>query len=120
MIKDAKNSADVLECVNARIKFCKEKKMEVNPFIIVIEKDGETEFLVRYYSLEYRFQCFLEALDLVFKIFVVFNINFPKESTQFYIFLNALFYKIVLNKKKSTKVSSLLKKMCNLTENKNI
>lgn len=101
--------------VEERFKTCTEKGMEMHPMIFVKEADDKSvepdEFIVTFHQTQYRFKYLLEAVDICFKIFLVFNIPFPLESRQFYVLLNELFYKTSSDIKKSSKVMSLIQKL---------
>lgn len=98
-----------------RIKFCDQKMMPAHPIIFAMEpvnkEDDLNSFVVVFGGTQYHFKHLIEALDVCFKMFTVLHIPFPRESNQFYIVLNELFYKINLNVKKSSKVLTFLQKM---------
>lgn len=76
--------------------------------IFFIKNDDATdEFIVAFRKIRYSFNHLFQALDVAFKIFIVFRINFPCASRQFYVFLNEIFYDISLHIKKSTKALTL-------------
>lgn len=115
VIMMVKSIEDVQSKVVERLAFCEGKGMEAHPIIFALEpvddEDDLNQFLVVFGGTQYKFKCFLDALDVCFKMFVSLHIPFPLESKQFYIVLNELFYKISLDMKKSTKVLTFLQKM---------
>lgn len=84
------------------------------PMIFFIKRDNNPdEFVVKLHLMRYSFNHLNQALDVTFKMFNVFRIDYPVQSKQFYVFLNELFYKIEIKVKKSSKaliLSSEVKK----------
>lgn len=76
----------------------KNKKKELNPFIIYFENDQKVpyKFFVCINSLVYEIGNFMTALDTLFKVYFVFNLNYPKECTLLLTFIQHFFFQIFL------------------------
>ncbi len=70
---------------------------EIEEFVVVV---SETPL--------FHFQTFIEAVDVAFKLFVVFGIKFTPESVNFWIILNEVFYKVQKETKSAPKLKSIL------------
>lgn len=57
------------------------------------------------------FDNFLRALDICFKSFHLFNLQYPKASDPFWTFIEAYFYDIDTGSKKSYKINTLLQEL---------
>jgi hypothetical protein len=66
------------------------------PLIIVTEKDAlkAKTFIIRFDTISYQLETPLSAVDTLFKLFNVFNIQYPVESQCFYNFLQKFIYKL--------------------------
>lgn len=89
-----------------------------HPIIVAMAPTHEQiYFLVLFYNLRYHFKKFSDAIDVCFKMFCVFHIDFPNQSTQFYSFLNEMFFNIKLKISKSAKVALLVSDLKNVAQN---
>lgn len=81
--------------VEDHIQFLKEKKKNIQPFLYCVGSDflHIEEIFIFFDNIRYQFFNFLRAVDICFKIFFVFNLDFPKESVMFYSFLETYFFK---------------------------
>lgn len=87
------------------------KKIDHHPMIFGIGASLEEidEFAVVISDVIYfEFTTFIDALDVAFKVFNIFNLKFPPESVNFWIFLNEMFYKTDIKTKSCPKLKSLL------------
>lgn len=78
-----------------KVKFA-ELGFRLQPIIIII---GPTlteikEYLVWYDNINYKFDSFLVALDIAFKLIFALNLNFNLESLQVWQFIQRQMYKI--------------------------
>lgn len=80
------------------------------PLIVVIgNKINPKDFFVYLNNKYIICQNFLEAVDTCFKVFHLFNLEYPSVSSNVWLFLQKFFYKINLSSdKKVPKVSNLL------------
>jgi hypothetical protein len=53
-----------------------------------------TEFIVFYDNIKYKFSNFIAAFDCCFKIFHVLDLQYPKDSYSFWIFIQKFFFDI--------------------------
>lgn len=68
----------------------------IQPCIIIIGTVSEPlEILVFFDGIKYKVFLSIKALDICFKIFHVFNIEYPFESINVWLFIQKLFYNIV-------------------------
>lgn len=74
------------------------RKETLQPLIVGIGNDllTLTEFIVFYDDIKYKFTNFIAALDCCFKIFYVLNLRHPKDSYNFWLFIQKYFYEIEL------------------------
>jgi len=71
-----------------------ESNSPFQPFIIVVGVDifNLVEFYVSFGKFFYKFNSFIIALDICFKIYQVFGIKYPNESHKVWSFLQYFFY----------------------------
>lgn len=95
----------------------KESKIPIQPFLIVIgEMLNPQQFLVYFDDIKYTFGSFLHAFETCFKIFQVFNLNYPAESIAVWQFLQMLIYKIKTKFDKTIPIVSQIISEVNLSE----
>lgn len=88
------------------------RKLETYPVIFGIGESTSSicdEFVLRFKNISYTFDTIIEALDAVFKCYVVFNINFSPEHKRFWALLNGLFYKIECKLEITSSILSIVK-----------
>lgn len=87
----------------------------IQPFIIVLGDKNFKRFDKFYVYLDgtkLEFSNFVRALYICFKLFHLFNVEYPKASDVFSSFIGAYFYNIKKNLSgKSTKLNILLKEL---------
>lgn len=121
-IQDAQDNVVLIAKTSIELQKIKKVNFEGDgihhPIIVAMTPTHEQiYFLVLFFNLEYHFLQFSNAMDVCFKMFSVFHIDFPNQSTQLYSFLNEMFYNVNLNIGKSAKVATLvkdIKNVCNL------
>lgn len=96
----------------AHIDFLVEKGEPIQPFILGLG-DPKTlrveKFFVYLDSVMIEFNEFCRALDICFKSFHIFNVEYPLASSNFWCFIEHYLYNIEkTNFRKSTKVSVLI------------
>lgn len=73
----------------------------LKPVIVAIGGNMDcTKFSVHFDDIRYSAPDFLTAFDISFKIFHVFNLRYPVESFEFWMFVQKYFYGIHLDKDK--------------------
>lgn len=71
------------------------ENQHIQPFIMVVGTILEPkEFLVYLDGHKYQINAFLNAIDVCFKIFNLFNLEYPIESVSVWSFIQKYFYKI--------------------------
>lgn len=86
------------------------RKTSIQPFLLLIgdEITAVKEINVHFDGVRYSFTNFLRAVDSCFKIFYVFNLNFPDAAIAFWFFIEKCFYNIC-----SKYVNSKVHILCN-------
>lgn len=87
----------------------------VQPCVLCLGKDILTakKYYVYYDNIKYDFKDFLRALNMLFKIFQIFNIQYPKESQNVWTFIQTFFFEINLKNDKKIPPLENLKKFLN-------
>lgn len=103
-IREAIHSSFVhINCINdmqmireERTRKSLERKVTIQPYIIVVGPNllSLNEILLCADEILYKFNSFVSALDTCFKIFHVFNLNYPTESILIWYFLQKQVYEI--------------------------
>ena len=119
-IKDSQESciffATTHQQVEDHITYKKSKSESVQPFLIVVGNNiCEVEHIYLYFDgIKYIFKNFVRALDICFKIFYLFNLEYPIDSS-FWQFIDAYFYNVNSGKFKNyTKVHIICDELNNL------
>ena len=88
------------EEMEARLKIMKLQGLEIHPKLFIIgELVNIQQIFVCFEEIRYSFHVVLAAFDALFKLFFVFNRDFPKESEIFYHFIQIFFYSMPSEKK---------------------
>lgn len=68
--------------------------LTLQPLIVAVGPDATsaTVFVVYYQQIKYKLTSFLKALDICFKIFHVFNLEYPKEGYWVWLFVQKFLY----------------------------
>ncbi|KAL5292666.1 hypothetical protein ACFFRR_011443 [Megaselia abdita] len=71
----------------------------MNPFVLFFINDANMpyKFFVCVNHLIYELSSFVEAIDILFKSYFVFNLNYPPESENVLRFIQHFFYQVFLN-----------------------
>ncbi|XP_036331763.1 uncharacterized protein LOC118743286 [Rhagoletis pomonella] len=79
-----------------KVKKSMHRKEKIQPYLIVVGSDIKslTEFYVNYGGALQKFHSFIAALDICFKVFHVLNLEYPRESSLMWYFLQKQIYKI--------------------------
>lgn len=104
--------------INEEIQRVSEKaatlKEDMNPFILYYENEScmPYKFFVSVNHLIYETSNFITALDILFKCYFVFNVNYPSKCINVLTFLQHFFYKIFL--KSDVNSTSIFSFMCDV------
>lgn len=90
----------------------KYKNLGIKPQPVIFIVDAK-EFYLVYDSLFFKFNSVIKALDTVFKVFFVLNLEYPKEIYNFWLFIQIYFYNIPDTKNISSAVTSLITQLNN-------
>lgn len=73
----------------------KQKNLTLQPIVIIVMKNElPIKFFVRIDSITYIQHNILSSIDLCFKAFHVFNLSYPKQSHNVWLFMQKQFYHI--------------------------
>ncbi|XP_075168312.1 uncharacterized protein LOC142240498 [Haematobia irritans] len=93
------------EEIAAKLNLAKLQNRCIQPKLLIVGELTNIKSIVLYFDgIEYPFLTILDAVDILFKIFYVFNLQYPEESDTFYNFIQDFFYDMP-KKKKYAKVS---------------
>lgn len=98
-IKDSQDSflyvAKCAQELEDHLEFLKNQKQAIQPFILTVGEDvlSIKEIVVYFDGIRFTFCHFLRAVDICYKIFFLFNLDFPKKSQMFWTFIQTYFYK---------------------------
>lgn len=98
-----------MQALENHLDILKSKKENIQPFILAIG-DLNTKFDPLFVYIDNSFiECtnFLKCVDVCFKLFHIFNLQYPKASEHFWTFIANYFFEIN-NSKKNSKVTILL------------
>ncbi|CAI6354025.1 unnamed protein product [Macrosiphum euphorbiae] len=98
-IKDSQNSFIVFKNtvseIEDHIKILKNEKRPVQPFIFIIGTlTKPKEILVFFDSIKYKLFSIISAIDICFKIFHLFNLEYPPEAYIVWLFIQKYFYSL--------------------------
>lgn len=100
--------------MNAKVKLLKLQGKSIQPKLLIVGDITNIKTISIYFDdLTFPFLTIIDAIDLLFKIFYVFNLEYPEESEIFYNFIQNIFYEIP-PKKKIMKVSSVINEINNI------
>ncbi|KAI8122559.1 hypothetical protein CVS40_6689 [Lucilia cuprina] len=110
-IADSQNGfailADSSQELETKIKLLQLQNRCIQPKLLIVGQLTNIKSINIYLdNIRYPFCNILKAFDILFKLFFVFNLQYPEESELFYNFIQNCFYDIPLQKK-STKISSI-------------
>ncbi|XP_055907497.1 uncharacterized protein LOC129948138 isoform X2 [Eupeodes corollae] len=93
------------------IAFLKSKSENIQPFILAVgDKDFEnfSNYYVYLDGIKFVFSNFLRAIDICFKCFNLFNLEYPLACSQLWTFIEHYFYELNISKTKSPKMYLLI------------
>ncbi|XP_046804188.1 uncharacterized protein LOC111675694 [Lucilia cuprina] len=108
-IADSQNSfailADSSQELETKIKLLQLQNRCIQPKLLIVGQLTNIKSINIYLdNIRYPFCNILKAFDILFKLFFVFNLQYPEESELFYNFIQNCFF---LLQKKYTKISSI-------------
>lgn len=90
------------------------KKMSLQPFILVISADvtnlSTSQFLLVFDNIKYVFPSLLKALDSLLKVYLTFDLEYPKANSLVFSLIERFFFGIQ-PKISSPKLNALIKKL---------
>lgn len=95
MVLEVPNLNDLSSFIEERLTKYRQANFPLQPFVFFIGSVYHPTHFYIYFGGEYlKFDNVVSSLDTCFKIYQVFNYNYPKESTLVWIFIQQFFYKI--------------------------
>lgn len=107
----AKTTQEIEEWINV----LKSKKTAIQPFVFAIGDNITSikEIYTYFDGIKYKFFNIIRAVDICFKIFYIFNLNFPEECVMHWSFIETYFYKM-----KPSTTFPKIHVLCNFLESK--
>lgn len=117
-IKDSQESflhvSNNIQQMEEYLLFRKSKAECIQPFVIAIGDEKLNSFENFYLYLDGEkliFNNILRAVDICFKAFYLFNLEYPVASYNFWTFIDSCFYKTNKVNSKSVKIATMLEEM---------
>lgn len=88
--------AEIAEKAETYKSFCSERKITIQPYLVVL-RGNCPQFFITYDSIFYKFTTLLDSVDILFKLFFIFDFSYPDLCKKLWIFIQRHFYKIVLS-----------------------
>lgn len=99
--------ADTKDELDTKLKLLKLQSRNIQPRLLIVGQLSKIMSISLYFDeISYPFLTIINAFDILFKTFFVFNLEFPEESEIFYTFIQSLLYDLPTSKK-FVKVSSI-------------
>lgn len=103
--------------VIARVRALAKDKKILHPYIIIgLHKDLPYRYYLSLFENIYSFESLNSCIDLLIKCYFVFNLSYPKEVLNIYMFIQHFIYRIYL--KSDIKVTSVVKLINSLDKNR--
>jgi len=96
-IKDSQRTFCVIfEDIKELEEYVKDDKIQVQPFIFIIGDDifNIREFYIYFDNIIYKLHTLLKCIDVCFKIFIVFNMQYPVDCRNVWVFIQHFFFEI--------------------------
>lgn len=116
-IKDSQNSifliGETVTQIEEKIQLKLKLKVPIQPFIIVQGSlIDASNFVVFFDGCRYQCNCILQALDTCFKIYMLFNLQYPQSSILVWNFIQLFYYSITTEfDKQHTSINLLIQNL---------
>lgn len=101
------------EELDAKFNLLKLQSSNIQPLLLVVGSiDNIKSISVYFDGIKYPMVNSLTAVDILYKIMFTFNLEFPKQSQIFYLFIQTFFYEMS-TQKKNVKVSTFISQILN-------
>lgn len=102
----------VLE-IESKIENILQKRQAIQPFIIITKSVTHPEEILVYFDgIKFKFFSILQAIDTCFKIFHLFNLEYPAASSLVWQFIQKYFYKMnLISDKNHPSITYLISQM---------
>lgn len=99
--------------MEAKLNLLKHQTTNIQPLLLVVGDILDIKSISIYFDdIRYPVMKTLTAVDILFKLLFVFNIEFSKQSECFYLFLQNFFYEIPTSKQ-NTKIGTIINELLN-------
>lgn len=89
--------ASTITPLEEMMKLKKSNNNPIQPCLLIVGTVlNPTQILVYFDEIKYKFFSVIKALDMCYKIYHVFNIEYPLESQNVWLFIQHYFYKMKL------------------------
>lgn len=108
---------ETMQALEEHMIFLKRRGEPIKPFILGLGLPKSLKVLTFYVYLDgqlIQFNSFCRALDICFKSYHLFNVEYPLPSQQFWTFIEEYLYDIKNKSNKSSKVSVLISELSNI------
>lgn len=114
--KDSQESfifiGNTMQELQDHIEFLKKRGDSIQPFVLAIGDLEKIQHFFVYLDCTFLpFPSFLRSLDLCFKMFHLFNLEYPKACNLVWSFIEVYLYSLDKNSKKNSKISILLNEL---------
>jgi len=104
-IKDSQNSffivSNTVVEIEEKLKIRRNNKNPIQPCLLIVGTiPNPSQILVYFDETKYKFFSIVKAMDMCFKIYHVFNIEYPLQSLNVWLFIQRFFYNIKLQSDK--------------------
>lgn len=101
------------EELDAKFNLLKLQSSNIQPLLLIVgDFDNIRAISVYFDGIKYPMVNLLTAIDILYKIMFTFNLEFPKQSHIFYLFIQKFFYEMS-TEKKNVKVSTFISQILN-------
>ncbi|XP_022177644.1 uncharacterized protein LOC111038726 isoform X1 [Myzus persicae] len=95
-IRDSQNSFVILGKTSAELEeLISKKNTKIQPCLLIIgEINDPKQIMVYFDGIKYIINTIVKAIEICFNIYYVFNIEYPLESSNFWLFIQIYYFKI--------------------------
>jgi len=95
-IRDSQNSFVISGKTGAELEeLLSKKNTKIQPCLLIVgEINNPKQIMVYFDGIKYIINTIVKAIEICFNIFYVFNIEYPLESSNFWLFIQTYYFKI--------------------------
>lgn len=107
-LQEVQNSNSIVAKMKGQKALSDIRGIPDHPIIFEVANSETIDYFVCVCNTTYDCASLIEAVDVTFKFYVLFNLPFPPQCINFWLFLNQIFYKINLPQEAKAKMISVL------------